>query len=161
MGNIINPEWYIIKNPSYHNFSERNEIFFDPTIRNPYVRMLFIPIGYIFPAIIFFGIITNILIILQLSRNTLKVTSTARLFYLFIAISDTGNNLSNGLGKQILMDAMYMWTDKKTWLSTYPKDYTNIARENSVTDNQTGSIIEFQSKNMFSFLFVILLNLLV
>ena len=157
MGNIINPEWYIIKNPSYHNFSETNEIFFDPTIRNPYVPMLFIPIGYIFPAIIFFGIITNILIILQLSLKTLKVSSTARLFYLFIAISDTGNNLSNGLGKQILMDAMYMWTDKKTWLSTYPKDYIKITRENPITDNQTQStsIIEFQSKTMFSFLFII------
>ena len=157
MGNIINPEWYIIKNLSPQNFSQINEIIFDPTIRNPYIRMLFIPIGFIFPGIIFFGIITNFLTIVQMGRRDLKINSSARLFYLFIGVADIGNNLSNGLGLEILMDAMYIWTDKMTSLSTYPKDYTKIAGEHSVKDNQTEStsITEFQSKNIFSFLFVI------
>ena len=138
MGNSINSDWYIIKKEFVNsNTSEiSQEIIFDPTIRNPYIGLLFIPLGYISPSISLFGLFANSIILIHMSKKSLKINPSARLFYLFISVSDLINNLSYGVGMQILMDALYMWTDKKFWLSTYPKQYTDVANNGVSISNE-------------------------
>lgn len=137
MGNIINKEWYLIKLlVLVDNSSEVNEeVIFDPTLRNPFIWLLFVPIGYISPLLILFGIVSNTLILFHMSRKKLKIISSVRFFYLFIGASDLLYTLSSGLGLQIFMDALYMWTDKTFWLSTYPKEYKHSNLEGNQSEN--------------------------
>ena len=150
MGNIINPEWYIIKGKVVtSNFSEVIDVIYDPTAVNPYIWIIYIPVAYISPIIIIFGIIGNFLVLLHMSKRKVNINCNARFFYLFIGVSDLLNNLSYGVGIQILMDAMYIWTDKKLWLSTYPK---SIEKLNIVNASYFGeNIAEMNDSRNYSF----------
>ena len=140
MGNFINKEWYLLKKlvPVDNSSEVQEKVIFDPLLRNPHIWILFLPVGYISPFIILFGIVSNILILIHMSRKKLKLFPSVRFFYLFIGASDLLYNISSGLGMQILMDAFYMWTDKKVWISTYPKGYNQANQTES-----NFSILEF------------------
>ena len=145
MGNFINKEWYLIKTlVTVDNSSEfKEDIIFDPLVRNPHIWILFLPVGYISPFLVLFGIVSNVLILIHMSRKLVKINPSVRFFCLFIGASDLLTTLTFGLGQQILMDAFYMWTDKKFWLSTYPKDFHHANLEGLNQDDSGVSIAIF------------------
>ena len=154
MGNFINPDWYQVKQyfPKIENGSLMiQESIFDPTIRNPYISLLFLPVGYLSPIIVIFGLVTNFLILIHMGSKSLKVHPSARLFYLFIGVSDLTYNISYGFGIQILMEAMYMWTDKRFWLSSYPKSYTPFLSNSFESTEYLLNGTESFDTNKFSF----------
>ena len=106
------------------------KVFLDPTAINGNVSILFIPVGFVNPIIVMFGIVTNIIVIIQMMRPKVKINPSSRLFYLFIGFSDLLYNLSFGLGIQVLMDAVFMWTDNNVLRFMYPGDFQEIFKGN-------------------------------
>ena len=126
MGNYLNPDHYRInrgeKELNVNWTVTKVQNVFDPFIRNPYVGIIIIPVGFIFPVITIIGLVGTIFVILIMANRKVKITKSARFFYLTIGISDLIHNIFFGTLMGILMDALYMWTNKKFWISTYPED---------------------------------------
>ena len=126
MGNFLDPGRYITIRGEIeieiNGTLQKYPRIFDPFERNPYVGVILVPVGFIFPAITIIGIIGNSLIITFMWSREVKVTRSARFFYLTVGLSDLVHNLFFGTLMGILMDALYMWTNKTFWLSTYPED---------------------------------------